>query len=140
MLLGVVLLVTACSEGSDSTTTTSTTSSIPSTTTSAVATTTTVAATITAAATTSTSRPIDVVYRGGQVEGPGRFSYTVGDQVSVWVLSDTEAEIHVHSYDVFFQAKPGVPIEITLTADIPGIFEVELESTHTLLFELEVTP
>jgi hypothetical protein len=28
---------------------------------------------------------------------------------------------------------------VALTADVPGIFEVEVEGSHTLLFELEVT-
>jgi len=60
--------------------------------------------------------------------------------VSVWVLSDVDDEIHVHGYDLFFPAKTGIPIEITFAAEVPGIFEVELESTHNLLFELEVTP
>jgi hypothetical protein len=29
---------------------------------------------------------------------------------------------------------------VTFTADVPGIFGVEVEGSHTLLFELEVTP
>jgi hypothetical protein len=63
----------------------------------------------------------------------------LGDQVSVWVLSDVDAEIHVHGYDLFFDATAGVPIEVSLLADLPGIFEVEVEGSHTLLFDLEVT-
>ena len=90
--------------------------------------------------TTTTSRPIDVTVQAGRVAGPDRFDYSVGDEVSVWLLSDIADEIHVHGYDVFVAAQAGVPIEIALTADAPGIFEVELESSHTLLFELEVTP
>jgi hypothetical protein len=60
--------------------------------------------------------------------------------VSVWVLSDIDDEIHVHGYDLYFEAMAGVPVEVALTADVPGIFEVELESSHIPLFELEVTP
>lgn len=142
VLLGAVLLVTACSPGTDSTTSTtpetSTTSS--STTSSTGATTTTEATTTTTIAVTTTTQQIDVTVTDGQVEGPGRFEHTVGDEVSIRVLSDTADEIHVHGYDVFFEAEAGVPIEVTLIADVPGIFEVELESSHTLLFELEVTP
>jgi hypothetical protein len=60
--------------------------------------------------------------------------------VSIWVLADTSDEIHVHGYDVYFETQPGTPIEVGLIADVPGIFEVELESSHLPLFELEVTP
>ena len=74
------------------------------------------------------------------IAGPSTVSVAVGDRVSVWVLSDVDAEIHVHGYDVFFEAAAGVPTEVALTADVPGIFEVELEETHTPLFALEVTP
>ena len=141
ILTGVVLLVVACG-GSDAATTTSTTSSTIPTTTTTEPTTTTKMATTTSmvAETTTTAQPIDVTFEGGVVAGPGTVSVAVGGQVSVWVLTDTDAEIHVHGYDVFFEATAGVPIEIALTADVPGIFEVELEQTHTLLFELEVTP
>jgi hypothetical protein len=86
----------------------------------------------------TTARQIDVYFEGGQVVGLDRFSYTLGEQVSVWVLSDTDDEVHVHGYDQLFTVKAGVPLEISVTAEVPGIFEVELESTHTLLFELVV--
>jgi hypothetical protein len=141
VLTGVVLLVVACGGGDATTTTRSTSSTIPTTTTAVPTTTTTMATTTsTVAETTTTAQPIDVTFEGGVVAGAGRVSVAVGDQVSVRVLTDTDAEIHVHGYDVFFEATAGVPIEIALTADVPGIFEVELEETHTLLFELEVTP
>jgi hypothetical protein len=82
---------------------------------------------------------VDVTIEGGVVTGPGRISAAVGDLVSVWVLSDVDAEIHVHGYDLFFDATAGVPVEVSLVADVPGIFEVEVEGSHTLLFDLEVT-
>ncbi len=105
------------------------------------ATTTTVETTTTTlAATTTTGQEIDVYFEGGQVVGPQVFSFEIGDDVSIWFLSDTDEEVHVHGYDVSFAAKAGTPLEISLTVDVPGIFEVELESTHSLLFELEVTP
>ena len=72
--------------------------------------------------------------------GPDRFDVTVGDDVSIWLLSDVVDEVHVHGYDLFFVAKPGVPVEIAFTADVPGIFEVEMESSHLLLFDLQVSP
>jgi hypothetical protein len=139
-ILSVVLLwVSACGGGDAATTTTQ--STVPSTTTTVATTTTTsVATTSTLGETTTTGPEIDVLFEFGEVTGPGTVSVAVGDQVSVWVLSDVDAEIHVHSYDLFFEAKARTPIEIAFLADVPGIFEVELEATHTPLFELEVTP
>ncbi len=61
-----------------------------------------------------------------------------GDEVTVIVTSEVADEVHVHGYDVYADLTPGVPTEFTFTADIPGIFEVELEGSHELLFELEV--
>lgn len=90
--------------------------------------------------TTTTVSDIDVFVEGGQVIGPDRFDVTVGDDVSIWLLSDVADEVHVHGYDLFFVAKPGVPVEIAFTADVPGIFEVEMESSHLLLFDLQVSP
>jgi hypothetical protein len=138
ILTGIVVLVVACG-GGEATTTTSTTTTVSPTTTEPT-TTTTMATTSTVDETTTTAQAIDVTVVAGAVEGPGTVSVAVGDRVSVWVLSDVDAEIHVHGYDVFFEAPAGVPTEVTLTADVPGIFEVELDQTHTPLFALEVTP
>jgi len=143
--LAVLLVVAACVGGDAVSTTTlapvptvapTTTTTFPTSTTTTEPITTT-----TAGSPTTTGPEIDVYFeQGGQIVGPDQFSVTVGDQVSIWVLSDSDEEIHVHGYDVSFDAKAGVPIEITLTADVPGIFEVELEETSTLLFEVVVNP
>jgi len=140
-LLAAVLMVAACNGGAGTTTTTSSTSTVPIvTSTTQAVTSTTVAPTTTFAVTTTTAASVDVTVQTGEVVGPERFSFAVGEQVSVWVLSDTGDEIHVHGYDLYFETQPGIPTEIALTADVPGIFEVELESSHLPLFELEVTP
>jgi hypothetical protein len=138
ILAGVALVVSACGGGEEVATTTSVAAS--STTTTTVTPTTTVPQTTTTiVATTTTTEQVDVSFEGGVVTGPERISAAIGEQVSVWVLSDVDAEIHVHGYDLFFDATAGVPLEVVLTADVPGIFEVEVEGAHTLLFELEVT-
>jgi hypothetical protein len=77
---------------------------------------------------------------GGQVEGPDLFEFALGDQVEITVLTDVADEIHVHGYDLRYDAEPGVPVEISFEADAPGIFEVELEASHLPLFEIQVTP
>ncbi len=140
ILAGIVLLIVACGGDDTATTTSSTTTTVPTTTTQPTTTTTMATTTSTAAATTTSSQTIDVSIESGEVVGPTTFSFTVGDAVSIWVLSDVDAEIHVHGYDLFFEATAGVPTEIALTVDVPGIWEVELEETHVPLFVLEVTP
>lgn len=140
ILTAILLLVVACGGGDVATTTTSTTITISTTTTEPTTTSTVATTTSTVAETTTTAPAIDITIEAGVVSGPGTVSVAVGDQVSMWVLSDVDAEIHVHGYDVIFEAAADVPIEVALTADVPGIFEVELEETHTPLFALEVTP
>jgi heme/copper-type cytochrome/quinol oxidase subunit 2 len=77
---------------------------------------------------------------GGQVEGPDQFEFALGDQVEITVLTDVADEIHIHGYDLRYDAEPGVPVEISFEAEAPGVFEVELEASHLPLFDLEVTP
>lgn len=138
ILLAVAIVVAACGAGERAAVTTPDT--LPSTTTTVAAPSTTVpppAPTI--AATTTTTQPIDVSFGADFVAGPEQVQVSVGDELSVWVLSaDEDAEIHVHGYDLFFDAAAGVPFEVTFTADVPGIFEVEVEGSHMLLFELVV--
>jgi hypothetical protein len=136
----VLLLVVACGGGDANTTTTPPTVPATTTTVATTTTTTTVATTSTLGESTTTDPEIDVTVAAGEVSGPDRFTFAVGDPVSIWVVSDVDAEIHVHGYDLFFEATAGTPIEIALTADVPGIWEVELEETHVPLFALEVTP
>ena len=41
-------------------------------------------------------------------------------------------------YDLLADVTPGSPSEIRFTADVPGVFEVELEDSGTFLFEIAV--
>jgi hypothetical protein len=141
LLATLFLLIVACGGGEEAAT--STTSEPESSTTSTTKATTTTSNTLpstsTTRAATTTTVQIDVSFEGGVVNGPERIAVTLADEVSVWVLSDEEAEIHVHGYDLFFDATAGVPVDVTFIADVPGIFEVEVEGSHTILFQLEVT-
>ena len=146
LALACLLVVGACSTGGSSSTTTSTLAE-STTTTSVAPPSTTTPTTIPSSTsttgrdtTTTTTREIDVFIEGGQVVGPDRFDYQLDEEVSIWILSDVADEVHVHGYDLFFLVKPGIPAELRFVAGIPGIFEVELESTHLLLFELQVSP
>jgi heme/copper-type cytochrome/quinol oxidase subunit 2 len=58
--------------------------------------------------------------------------------VSIRVTSDVADEVHLHGYDKKVDVAPGAPATLTFTADIPGIFEVELESRSIKLIDLVV--
>jgi ABC-type glycerol-3-phosphate transport system substrate-binding protein len=135
--LALVVLLAAC--GSDdvavttSTTLAKTGSSQGPTTTAAPTTSTT------AVGPTTTNVPdIDVEFRAGDVFGADRVRVDLGEPVDIWVRSDVDDEIHVHGYDLYYDLVADEPLSLSFVADVPGIFEVEVHTGHTLLFELEV--
>jgi len=112
-------------------------------------------ATTTPAATTSTSigpattaKPtttadptpvIEVRVAGGKVQGGVRRERLQrGDTVVLRVVADVADEVHLHGYDRTAQVAPGKPAQIRFTADITGVFEVELEQRKQPLLMLEV--
>jgi DNA/RNA endonuclease YhcR with UshA esterase domain len=58
--------------------------------------------------------------------------------VTIRVTSDVAEEVHVHGYDKRVNVAAGGTAEATFVANIPGVFEVEFERSHKLLFTLEV--
>jgi heme/copper-type cytochrome/quinol oxidase subunit 2 len=85
---------------------------------------------------------VDVVrVVGGEPKG-GVKEITVekGDTVRFDVRSDTAAEVHVHGYELIKDAGPGEPVGFRFKANIEGVFEVELEGTHTQIVQLTVEP
>lgn len=64
--------------------------------------------------------------------------FAKGDTITIRVTTDKAYEIHVHGYDYSIDAKPGETVEKTFTLDKQGSFEVEVEETGKLLFNLQV--
>jgi heme/copper-type cytochrome/quinol oxidase subunit 2 len=62
-----------------------------------------------------------------------------GAHVTLAVTSDVADEVHVHGYDVETELEPGTPAELTFDATIPGVFEVELHESGTVLLTLQVS-
>ena len=58
--------------------------------------------------------------------------------VTIRVTSDVADEVHVHGYDKTFPVAANSRGETTFVANIPGVFEVEFEKSHKVLFTLEV--
>lgn len=82
---------------------------------------------------------IEITVTDGNVEGGGRHEVSVGDTVTIRVTSDVADHVHVHGYDLMADVGPGSQAEITFSADIPGVWEVELEEARLALLELQVS-
>lgn len=93
-----------------------------------------------ASTTTLDESAVEIRVEGGAVvEGPGEVLVDLGSEVRLVVSSDTVDHVHVHGYDLFFDVSPGEEVEIEFVADVPGIFEIELEDSGLLLLEIEVS-
>jgi hypothetical protein len=135
LTIATVLTVAACG-GDDS-------SQATGATTTAATTTTTISGPATSGEPTTTTEPatpaIEVRVAGGKVQGGVRREQVRrGDAVVLRVVADVADEVHLHGYDRSADVGPGKPAQISFTADIPGVFEVELEQRKQKLLELEV--
>ena len=81
---------------------------------------------------------IEVVVTDDGSDAEDRYEVSRGDEVTIGVTSTFADEVHVHGYNLFVDLEPDVRGEITFVADVPGVFEVELEAASLLLFELVV--
>ena len=79
--------------------------------------------------------------RGGEpVDGVAELDYTKGDQARFRVRSDVADEVHVHGYDIIKDVDAGGAVKFDFSADIDGLFEVELEGSHLQIAELRGQP
>ena len=86
----------------------------------------------------------DVVINASVVDGAvttdsDRYEIEAGSTVALVVEADMADQVHVHGFDHFINVEPGQTGTKVFVADIPGVFEVELEGSGTLLFELLVS-
>jgi hypothetical protein len=82
---------------------------------------------------------VEVAYAGGAVAGGvRRYAVPVGSTVELVVTSDVADEVHLHGYDRSSFVTAGASTTIRLVADLPGVFEVELEQRAAPLAELQV--
>jgi len=129
--VAVLLLLAACASGSDSARTAvsaTTTSGSPS-------------AGI-ASGEPNPAAPVVVVnvsVRDGKVTPkPHRVDVKLGANVRLQVTSDDDDVLHVHGYEVEEPLEAGHTTTVELTADQPGVFEVETHESELLLLQLAV--
>jgi len=86
-----------------------------------------------------TPRTIDLTVTGTTMT-PDRLTAKQNDMLTINVRADKEEEIHLHGYDVKFEAKPNQAVSRTFKADKTGSFEIEIEGTGEHLGDLVVSP
>jgi hypothetical protein len=118
--------------GSDDSTTASSTETTTETTTTETTTNTT---------TTDAEKPTVVsivVVNAAPQGGIVRQTVNKGDRVVLVVKSDVADEIHLHGYDLSRDVTAGGTARLPFTANLPGRFEVELESRGVQIADLTV--
>jgi hypothetical protein len=77
---------------------------------------------------------------GAKSMTPSELNARHNDTITINITSDTDGEVHLHGYDIAFDAKAGQVVSDTFKAVNTGSFEIEWEATTTPLGELKVTP
>lgn len=86
-----------------------------------------------------TVRTLSIKVRGGKASGDtGRVRVPLGTPMVISVSSDVADEIHVHGYDRMVKMPAGGTASVAFIANMPGIFEVELENAKLPLLQLQV--
>ena len=82
---------------------------------------------------------IEATISGGAVQTDSeRVEVELGKTVRLVIVSDANDELHVHGYELKRPVIAGEELTLEFVADIPGVFEVELEEAGLHLFELRV--
>ena len=82
---------------------------------------------------------VEATVSGGAVQTDSeRVEVELGKTVRLVILSDANDQLHVHGYELKRQVAAGEELTLEFVADIPGVFEVELEEAGLHLFELRV--
>ena len=76
---------------------------------------------------------------GEPVGGVNRYEVARGETVTIAVISDVADELHIHGYDLHADVEAGGTATVTFDADIPGVFEIELEDSKILIGQLAVS-
>jgi hypothetical protein len=82
----------------------------------------------------------DVTVSGATTMSPSTLTAQQNDTVTINVKSDTDGELHLHLYDIAFEAKAGETVSHTFKADKTCTCDIEWESTSKGLGTLVVSP
>ena len=86
------------------------------------------------------AQTVQVTVAGTDVQtAERRVKVPLDGKVRLEVTADRTDEVHLHGYDRKVDIEPGKPAVLEFTADVPGVFEVELEEAGGKLVELQVS-
>ncbi|WP_203817399.1 hypothetical protein [Paractinoplanes ferrugineus] len=77
------------------------------------------------------------VVEGRADPSPHRVAVALHGVVQVQVAADRVLQVHIHGYDLEYDAAPGTPGCVSFTADRAGLFDVEAHP-DILLLQLQV--
>jgi hypothetical protein len=83
---------------------------------------------------------LNVTVSNAATMSPDHLTARQGDTITMNVRSDRNGELHLHGYDIHFEANSRGVASQTFRADKTGDFEIEWESTSTHLGDLVVNP
>jgi hypothetical protein len=82
----------------------------------------------------------DVNVIGATTMSPSTLTAHQNDSVTINLKSDTDGEVHLHLYDIAFEAKAGQTVSHTFKADKTCTCDIEWEYTSKGLGTLVVSP
>jgi hypothetical protein len=83
----------------------------------------------------------NVTVTGGKTMQPSDLKAHQGDHITINVVSDEVGEVHLHEYDIAFEATAaGQTVTHSFTADKTCTCDIEWEETSTHLATLTVSP
>jgi heme/copper-type cytochrome/quinol oxidase subunit 2 len=86
------------------------------------------------------AQTVQIAVTGTKVQtAERRVKVPLDAKVRLEVTADRADEVHLHGYDRKVDIEPGKPAVLEFTADVPGVFEVELEEAGLKLVELQVS-
>lgn len=86
------------------------------------------------------ARTFDLKVTGTSMS-PNTVTVKQGDRVTLNITIDRKEEIHLHGYDIHFEAgKPGDVVSHSFTADKTGDFDLEIEDSGKEVGTLTVRP
>jgi len=86
------------------------------------------------------AQTVQIAVAGTKVQtAERRVKVPLDAKVRLEVTADRADEVHLHGYDRKVDIEPGKPAVLEFTADVPGVFEVELEEAGLKLVELQVS-
>ncbi len=86
------------------------------------------------------SRTFNVTVTGAKSMSPSTLNAHQNDTITINVSSDTTGEVHLHVYDIAFDAVAGQTVSHTFKATSTCNCDIEWESTSTPLGTLVVSP